>query len=111
MNIEKKVNIFQNWLEDKKAENIKFYEVSHLTDYTDYIIICTAKNSLHIKVLAEHLKEKATENGIKNLTVEGKESQNWYLIDAGDIVIHIFLEKARKHYNLSGLLKQLKERK
>jgi ribosome-associated protein len=91
------------WAQDKKAEDIQFYDVIGKTDYTDGIILCHGSTELHVKAIAEHIIEKAKEEKVAIMSVEGMDNGVWILIDFVDIVVHIFEEKTRDYYQLEDL--------
>lgn len=99
------------WLNDKKAENIRTYEVQGKTDYTDVIVVCEGNADLHNKAIANHLIEMAKEHKLSVLSKEGVDSAQWILIDLGDVVVHIFLPQTRDHYKIDELFEKVKSRK
>ena len=71
------------------------------------MIIASGNSSRHIQALSEMLLEKLKKSGIKNCHLEGRNSSDWKLIDAVDIIIHIFHPKKRKFYNLERMWSEL----
>ncbi len=92
-----------NWMEDKKAIQIKHIDVTGETDYTDHLIICSGTAELHNKAISENIIQNAKENGIEVLSTEGKNSSTWILIDFGDIIVHIFSQNKREYYKIEDL--------
>lgn len=90
-------------LEDHKAKDVIVLDVSHITDITDSMIICTANSSRHSKTLAEYVVAAAKKKGIEVLGVEGEKEGEWILIDLVDVIIHIMLPNVRELYNLEKL--------
>ncbi len=90
-------------LEDHKAKDIIVLDVSHITDITDSMIICTANSNRHSKTLAEYVVVAAKKKGIAVLGVEGEKEGEWILIDLVDVIIHIMLPNVRELYNLEKL--------
>jgi len=99
------------WLNDKKAENIRTYEVQGKTDYTDVIVVCEGNADLHNKAIANHLIEMAKEHKLSVLSKEGVDNAQWILIDLGDVIVHIFLPQTRDHYKIDELFEKVKSRK
>ena len=95
-NYEKEVQEIIDIMEDKKAQDIKVYDMRGKSPFFDYSILCTGSSSRNIEAIATDIK-KSLEN-VKN--VEGLEEANWVLIDAGDIVISVFSKDARDYYRL-----------
>ncbi|MCK9585044.1 MAG: ribosome silencing factor [Candidatus Cloacimonetes bacterium] len=105
-----KLEAILEWLSDKKAENVRVYEVQGKTDYTDVIVVCEGSADLHNKAIASYLVDMAKENHLKVLSKEGVESGQWILIDIGDIVVHIFLPQTRDYYKIDELFEKVKNR-
>jgi ribosome-associated protein len=91
------------WAQEKKAEDITFFDVHGKTDYTDGIIICHGTADLHVKAIAENIVDKAHEEKIQILSVEGMDNAAWVLIDMIDIIVHVFSEEVRGYYQLEDL--------
>ncbi|MDI3503976.1 MAG: ribosome-associated protein [Candidatus Cloacimonadota bacterium] len=98
------------WLQEKKAENIRIYEVAGKTDYTDVIVVCEGSADLHNKAIAQHVIDMAKANHLNVLSKEGVEVGQWILIDIGDIVVHIFLPQTRDFYKIDELFEKVKNR-
>ena len=93
------------WAADKKAEDIIHLDVKGKTDFTDSIIICNGTGDLHIKAIANHILQKAKENSIQQLSVEGMDTASWILIDLADIIVHIFNIEKRNYYKIEDIYK------
>ena len=83
-------------MEDKKAQDIKVYDMRGKSPFFDYSILCTGSSSRNIEAIASDIKKSLT--NIKN--VEGLDECNWVLIDAGDIIVSVFSRDARDYYKL-----------
>ncbi|SDB26230.1 ribosome silencing factor RsfS/YbeB/iojap [Desulfonatronum thiosulfatophilum] len=94
------------WLEEKKGVNVNVLDVSPFSSVADVMVIVTAQGPRHAQALADWLLEKFAENGGSYLGMEGYSEGLWILVDANDILIHIFQEETRKFYNLDGLWSQ-----
>ena len=90
-------------LEDFKAQDISVMDVTHLTDVTDSIIVCTATSNRHGRTLADKLQRAAKDQGIPLIGIEGEDDGQWILVDLGDIVVHIMLNEMREQYSLEKL--------
>lgn len=88
--------------DDKKAQDIVILDISKLTSFTDYFVICSAPSERQVRSIAKHVEEEAKIHGSAPLSVEGLETSSWVLIDFGDVVFHCFSESARQYYNLEG---------
>lgn len=92
-----------NALDDIKARDIIVLDVRKLTSLFDAMIIASAESSRQVKALARHVRDKLTATGATIVGVEGEETGEWVLVDAGDIVVHIMQPAVRAHYNLEEL--------
>ena len=90
-------------LEDLKATEITTLAVEHLTEMMTHMVITTATSKQHCRSLGRHLVESAKKLDIEIIGVEGQEDSEWVLVDLGDVVIHIMLEKTRAFYELEKL--------
>jgi ribosome-associated protein len=78
-------------------------DVRKLTSLCDAMIIATAESNRQVKALANHVREKLKEAGAAIMGVEGEETGEWVLVDAGEIVIHVMQPQIRAYYNLEEL--------
>jgi len=90
-------------LEDIKARDITVLDVRKLTSLYDSLIIASADSTRQVKALAQHVRDKLKEAGATIIGVEGEDSGEWVLIDAGDIVVHVMQPTVRAYYNLEEL--------
>jgi ribosome-associated protein len=94
-------------LQDNKAREIKSINLKDKTSIADFMIVASGNSSRHIQAMSEILLEKLKKIGIKNCRLEGQNSKEWKLIDAVDIIIHIFHPEKRKFYNLERMWSEL----
>jgi ribosome-associated protein len=90
-------------LEDIKARDIAVLDVRKLTSLYDTLVIASAESNRQVKALASHVRDKLKEGGATILGVEGEDTGEWVLVDAGDIVVHIMQPAVRAYYNLEEL--------
>jgi ribosome-associated protein len=90
-------------LEDDKAENVVTLDLEGKASFCDRMVIATGLADRQIAAMAEHLSEKLHEAGLKRVQVEGAGGADWVLIDAGDIVVHLFKPEARAMYALERM--------
>ena len=100
-------NEIENILNDNKAIEIKSINLKDKTSIADFMIVASGNSSRHIQALSEILLDALKKKGINNCRLEGKDSDDWKLIDAIDIIIHIFHPKKRKFYNLERMWSEL----
>ncbi len=96
------VNTIQNLLEEKKAEDIIVLNLLKQNAIVDYMIIASGTSSRHVSTLADYTAYELKTQGIKT-TAEGLTNCDWALIDAGDVLVHIFKPEAREFYNLEKM--------
>ena len=97
----------ENILSDNKAIEIKSINLKNKTSIADFMIIASGNSSRHIQALSEILLDRLKEKGINNCRLEGNNSNDWKLIDAKDIIIHIFHPEKRKFYDLEKMWSEL----
>ena len=97
----------ENILNDNKALEIKTINLKGKTSIADFMIIASGNSSRHIQALSEILLDKLKKKGISNCHLEGRKSNDWKLIDAIDIIIHIFHPEKRKFYDLERMWSEL----
>ena len=88
---------------DKKAEDVRVLDVRELATYTDFLVLMSGGSDRHVSAVADAADEVLRKHGYRPIGVEGLGSGNWVLIDAGDVVVHVFHEEARSFYDLDGL--------
>ena len=92
-----------NALEDIKARDITVLYVRKLTSLYDTLIIASADSNRQVKALAQNVRDKLKEAGAHIIGVEGEQTAEWILVDAGDLVVHIMQPAVRAYYNLEEL--------
>lgn len=90
-------------LDDSKALDIKVLDVREQTTVTDYMIICSARSSRHVKAIAQQVMDDMKQAGLPSLSNTGLNSGEWALIDFADFVVHVMQPDMRAFYNLEGL--------
>ena len=90
-------------LEDIKARDITVLDVRPLSSLFDTLIIATAESSRQAKALANHVRDALKHAGATIVGVEGEQSGEWVLVDAGEIVVHVMQPAVRAYYNLEEL--------
>jgi ribosome-associated protein len=90
-------------LEDDKAEGVVALDLAGKATFCDRMVIATGLVDRQISAMATHLQEKLREAGLKRVLIEGSGGSDWVLIDAGDIVVHLFKPEARAVYALEKM--------
>ena len=94
-------------LNDNKAIEVKSINLKDKTSIADFMILASGNSSRHIQALSEILINELKKKGITNCHLEGQNSNDWKLIDAKDIIIHIFHPEKRKFYDLERMWSEL----
>lgn len=92
-----------SFLDENKATDIVTMDLRDKAFLTDYMIIANGISYRHVGALAEKLQEELHKLGIRPVFMEGKNECNWVLVDAGDIIVHIFYPEAREKYQLESM--------
>ena len=100
-------NIVINTLDLNKAQDIITIDLKDKSSMADFMIIASGTSSRHIQSLSEILLDNLKKKGISNCRLEGKNSNDWKLIDAIDIIVHIFHPEKRKFYDLERMWSEL----
>ena len=96
-----------NTLDLNKAQDVVTIDLKDKSSMADYMIIASGTSSRHIQSLSEQVLEKFKDNGIKDSKIEGKESNEWKLVDGIDVIVHIFHPEKRKFYELEKIWSEL----
>ena len=103
MGIIKIKNNIEKILDDNKAQNIICIDLKNKSYIADYMIIASGTSSRHLQALSEILVAKLKKLGIDNCRIEGKDSNDWKLVDAHDVIVHIFHPEKREFYDLEKM--------
>lgn len=90
-------------LDSHKAEDIVSIDLMGKSDFADRMLIATGTSQRHVSALADYVVDALKKAGYETVPVEGKESCDWVLVDAGTIVVHIFRPEMRGYYNLEKM--------
>ncbi len=97
------LKVVETSLDADKAEEIVTIDLTNKTSIADYMVIATGRSQRQLVAMADHLVMKLKPHGISPIPIEGKDQGDWVLIDAGDVVVHLFRPEARAHYNLEKM--------
>jgi ribosome-associated protein len=101
------VSLIVQWAEERKAENIRTFDLLGKTSYTDYVIVCEGNSSLHLRAIANYIMEKAKEIKYSTFSNEGLDNGQWALIDLYDIIVHVFIPSIRESFKIDQLFESL----
>ena len=103
MQTDELLQIVQTVLDEKKGQFITTIDVRNKTSFTDYMVIATGTSDRHLKSLCDYVAEKAKENGVMPVGIEGDLGSDWVLLDLGDVIVHVMTAQAREFYQLEKL--------
>ncbi|CTQ61528.1 MAG: ribosome silencing factor [Roseibium album] len=90
-------------LDDSKAEDLITLDIAGKSSLADHMVIVSGRSHRHVGAIADHLLKDLKSAGLKSATVEGQSTCDWVLIDAGDVIVHIFRPEVRGFYNLEKM--------
>lgn len=90
-------------LDSAKAEDINTISLTGKSDMADYLVIASGTSSRHVNALAAQTLDKLASMGIKGLKPEGNKGDQWVVIDAIDVIVHLFSPEMRAFYNLDQM--------
>ena len=90
-------------LEDAKAEDSVTIDLSGKSSIGDYMIVTTGRSQRHVGAVADRVVKDLHEAGIRGVRVEGMRQADWVLIDAGDVIVHVFRPEVREFYSLEKM--------
>jgi ribosome-associated protein len=103
VNVDEATRIVLTSLEDDKAEDILAIDIRGKSSFADMLIVASGRSARHVGALADHVMRKLKESGVKDVNVEGVPHCDWVLVDAGDVVVHLFRPEVRSFYNIEKI--------
>ena len=108
-NIDEQIlKIVVDTLDDNKADNLVSIDLRGKTSIASFMVIASGTSQRHVASLAEHVQMKLKEAGFTS-TIEGEEKADWVLIDAFDVIVHIFKPEVREFYNIEKMWSSVAE--
>jgi ribosome-associated protein len=92
-----------NQLEDAKAEQVVAMDLTGKSTIADTMVVASGRSSRHVNAIADQVVEELYKQGLKNIRIQGVPQCDWVLVDAGDVIVHIFRPEVRSFYNLEKL--------
>jgi ribosome-associated protein len=90
-------------LSDAKAEDTITIDLRGKTSIGDYMVVTSGRSQRHVGAVADHVVQDLHQSGISDVRVEGMPHCDWVLIDAGDVIVHVFRPEVRAFYNLEKM--------
>jgi ribosome-associated protein len=94
--------------ESKKATDIRVLDLTGITAFADYFLICTGANARNVQAIADEVGLRLKQTGELPFSVEGYNQAEWILADYGNFLVHIFSQKSREYYDLERLWRNAK---
>ena len=101
--IESLLSRILKYLDDDKAEDIVTIDLKGRSSLADAIVIACGRSARHVAAIAEHLARRLKEAGYGTRPVDGTAQGDWALVDAGDVIVHVFRPEVREYYDLEGM--------
>ena len=90
-------------VDDDKAEDVVKIDLRGRSDVADYMVICSGRSSRQVAAISEKLVDRLKQEMQLHCKIEGKETGDWVLIDAGDVIVHVFRPEVREFYQLEKM--------
>lgn len=103
IDVEAAARVVLTSLEDDKAEDILAIDIRGKSSFADMLVVASGRSARHVGALADHVLRKLKDAGIKDVRVEGLPQADWVLVDAGDVVVHLFRPEVRAFYNIEKI--------
>ena len=103
MEISKLKKIIEKTLDDNKANDIVTINLKKKSYIADYMIIASGSSSRHLQSISENIIIELKKIGVNNCKIEGRDSKDWKLVDAIDIIVHLFHPEKRNFYDLEKM--------
>ena len=97
------LRLIETALDDGKAEEIAVIDLENKSTLADYMVIASGHSQRQIVALAERVLDALRDAGYRHRAVEGLQRGEWVLVDAGDVIVHLFRPEQRAHYNLEKM--------
>ena len=103
------LDLILNTLHDEKAEDIVAIDLAGKSSEADHMVVASGRSTRQVVSLSEKLSDRLKAAYAVPLKVEGKDAGDWVLIDAGDVIVHIFRPEVREFYQLEKMWQPLAE--
>jgi ribosome-associated protein len=90
-------------IDDQKAEDTVTIDLAGKTSIADFMVVTSGRSNRQVAAIADHLLKDLATAGVRGVRVEGMPNCDWVLIDAGDVIVHVFRPEVRAFYNLEKM--------
>jgi len=97
------LDLVQSSLEDDKAADLVVVDLAEKSNIADFMVIASGSSKRQVGAMADHLRDRLKAKGLSGVSVEGAERCDWVLLDAGDVIVHLFRPEVRSFYNLEKM--------
>ncbi len=97
------LKLVETSLDDDKAEDVVVIDLEGKSAIADYLVIASGSSQRHVSAMADHLQRSLKKQGLKRVGVEGAGQCDWVLIDANDVIVHLFRPEVRDFYGLEKI--------
>ena len=101
--VDQVLDIVERSLDDDLAEDVRVIPLAGKTSIADYMVVASGASARKIDAMADHLIYKLKHSGLGRVAAEGRDNKDWVLVDAGDVIVHLFRPEVRAHYDLEKL--------
>ena len=91
------------WLDEAKAEEIVSIDIKEKSSIGDYMMVATGRSDRHVGAIADQVLQKLKEAGMTGVRIEGQQTCDWVVVDAGAIIVHVFRPEVREFYNIEKM--------
>jgi len=97
------VELIKTVLDDAKSEDVVAINIREKSSIADYMVVASGRSNRHVGAIADQVSRAIRESGEPKPRVEGLNSMDWVLVDAGDVIVHIFRPEVREFYNIEKM--------
>src|SRR5690554_853463 len=97
------LDVILNALEDAKAEDTIAIDITGKSSLSDHMVVTSGRSNRHVSAVAEQLVHAMRENNYDKPRIEGQQTADWVLVDASDVIVHIFRPEVREFYNIEKM--------
>lgn len=101
------LDVIKKAIDEKKGERPVIYEFSSLNPFIDHVIITSANNLRQVYAVADNVADRVKEHGFSVRSIEGDKDSRWVLVDLHTVIVHVFLDEERQHFQLEKLYADL----